>query len=295
MRSRYTINHHRTLYIHKQIWGDLYPFEKKYSMMKTGYFTVALVLLLCAQAFAETEFSIDCGSIHSMYIHSGEDIWSLSIQLTPEASQDFYHFTQQHQKEVVAVTYPGGVFTRACVQGAIVSGGMSKTLPTEQAARDLADAICPSKLREPDADWADKESAKDHPALATSPTVPISCADVAEMKLYKGRFDFFKDKTGDDFVYLLHVGLTNETAQRIEESLRTMEPLFFEINGGVHSERHVEISVRGGRIRSDAPLLDRYNDEGATLTFATPEAAGDAAAVICPEKIPTSIVYPGGQ
>ena len=140
-------------------------------------------------------------------------------------------------------------------------------------------------------DWEEQDLEQDHPALAQSPMVPVSCTDVTEMKLWKGRYS----EAGDDFVYLLTIGLTNEAAKRIEQFRQAMEPLFFVLEGAVRSERHVEISVQGKRIRSDAPMLDRFGDDGASLTFATPEAAMGAASAVCPEKIPSSIVYPGGQ
>ena len=246
-----------------------------------------------ATVFSEAEFSIDCDSIQAMSVWDHPGGWNLLVQLTPEASRDFYHFTKQHLNEVVAVTYSGGVYTRTCVQVVIESGRMTKALPTERAAHDLADAICPAKLKEPDV--AEPDWAQDHPALATSPTIALSCADVTEMKLFKGRFALFKDKTGDDFVYLLHIGLTSGAAQRIEQLLQAMEPLFFEFGGAVRSERHVEISVQDRRIRSDAPMRDWFKDNEVSLTFATPKAAMDAAAAVCPQKVPTSIVYPGGQ
>ena len=108
---------------------------------------VLVIVLFPAVAFAEAEFSIDCDSIYAMYVRDNPGGWDLMVQMTPEAGRDFQHFTQQHLDEVVAVTYPGGVYTRTRVQVVIDSGRMIKTLPTEQAARDLANAICPAKLK----------------------------------------------------------------------------------------------------------------------------------------------------
>jgi len=256
-----------------------------------------LILLFSSvtTAFAFQPFELSCGNVDQVCVHERQGAWFLTIQLDQDGAVRFFDHQRINDGDVVSLVADGNcighikAYKRPRKEResplAVQLRGVSK-----DEVLAFARWICPDKTVVQGKGQVCQIAGVSRYALSKGEETfayPLSCEDIDYMELWKLRSDILDGRGGRGYVYVLGVRVMGDGGTRLNEFTGYVNNRCCQREDGNHYKAYIHIESNGETMQSHAPLFDNHGEDfGSLFTFGSPQAAMQAARMICPAKAP---------